>query len=219
VSAPPAVIRSTEIWLLPGSTASSRRPPGRNLQRPLACQAAASPCSAGWERRACHRRQRPIGVAVESGDGVGAGRVVIHVDVSHHPGWSPRLRCWSRSRLLPRALPAGRHPGLVFSASCFPLRSWTPLAGRPANASKLGQGVLPTCVRAITRRELAMARRCGTGTLSDGKHLGGGRRAVVRDVLSRYLTREGYTVSEAADGEEALSAIRSEPAPGRGARP
>ena len=34
---------------------------------------------------------------------------------------------------------------------------------------------------------------------------------VVRDVLSRYLTREGYTVSEAADGEEALSAIRSDP--------
>jgi DNA-binding response OmpR family regulator len=34
---------------------------------------------------------------------------------------------------------------------------------------------------------------------------------VVRDVLSRYLTREGYTVSQAADGEEALSAIRSDP--------
>jgi DNA-binding response OmpR family regulator len=34
---------------------------------------------------------------------------------------------------------------------------------------------------------------------------------VVRDVLSRYLTREGYTVSEAADGEEALNAIRSDP--------
>ena len=34
---------------------------------------------------------------------------------------------------------------------------------------------------------------------------------VVRDVLSRYLTREGYTVSEAADGEQALSAIRSDP--------
>jgi DNA-binding response OmpR family regulator len=33
---------------------------------------------------------------------------------------------------------------------------------------------------------------------------------VVRDVLSRYLTREGYTVSEANDGEEALSAIRNE---------
>ena len=42
---------------------------------------------------------------------------------------------------------------------------------------------------------------------------------IVRDVLSRYLTREGYTVSEAADGEQALSAIRSRPAPGGGARP
>jgi DNA-binding response OmpR family regulator len=31
---------------------------------------------------------------------------------------------------------------------------------------------------------------------------------VVRDVLSRYLTREGFAVSEAADGEQALAAIR-----------
>jgi DNA-binding response OmpR family regulator len=31
---------------------------------------------------------------------------------------------------------------------------------------------------------------------------------VVRDVLSRYLTREGFTVSAAADGEQALAAIR-----------
>jgi DNA-binding response OmpR family regulator len=32
---------------------------------------------------------------------------------------------------------------------------------------------------------------------------------VVRDVLSRYLSREGYAVSQAADGEEALMSIRS----------
>jgi DNA-binding response OmpR family regulator len=34
---------------------------------------------------------------------------------------------------------------------------------------------------------------------------------VVRDVLSRYLTREGYAVMEAADGEEALASIRTAP--------
>jgi DNA-binding response OmpR family regulator len=34
---------------------------------------------------------------------------------------------------------------------------------------------------------------------------------VVRDVLSRYLTREGYAVMEAADGEQALASIRSDP--------
>ena len=34
---------------------------------------------------------------------------------------------------------------------------------------------------------------------------------VVRDVLSRYLMREGYAVMEAADGEQALATIRSDP--------
>ena len=34
---------------------------------------------------------------------------------------------------------------------------------------------------------------------------------VVRDVLSRYLTREGYAVMEAADGEQALASIRNDP--------
>jgi len=34
---------------------------------------------------------------------------------------------------------------------------------------------------------------------------------VVRDVLARYLTRAGFAVTEAADGEQALAAIRDRP--------
>jgi len=34
---------------------------------------------------------------------------------------------------------------------------------------------------------------------------------VVRDVLGRYFTREGFSVTEAADGEDALAAIRAHP--------
>ena len=68
--------------------------------------------------------------------------------------------------------------------------------------STLGHRVLPTSVRAITRRETRDGpEACRRYALGMGSILVVDDEPVVRDVLSRYLTREGYTVSEAADGE------------------
>ena len=185
---------------------------GRSLQRALGCQAAPSARSAGGERRAGHRCQRPVGVPVECGDRVRAGRVVVHVDVSHHRAGrrgcvagADRGCCRERRQ---QADTQGSCSQLHASPSDRGLR----LRGRPANVSKLGQGVLPTCVRAITRRETRDgSEACRRYALGMGGILVVDDEPVVRDVLSRYLTREGYTVSEAADGEQALSAIRSDP--------
>jgi DNA-binding response OmpR family regulator len=47
-----------------------------------------------------------------------------------------------------------------------------------------------------------------TGGVAGGSVLVVDDERVVRDVLGRYLTREGFSVLEAGDGEEALAAIR-----------
>ena len=46
-----------------------------------------------------------------------------------------------------------------------------------------------------------------TGDVAAGSVLVVDDEPVVRDVLGRYLAREGYSVLEAADGEDALAAI------------
>ena len=49
-----------------------------------------------------------------------------------------------------------------------------------------------------------------TGDVAAGSVLVVDDEPVVRDVLGRYLAREGYSVLEAADGEDALAAIREQ---------
>ncbi len=49
-----------------------------------------------------------------------------------------------------------------------------------------------------------------TGDAAAGRVLVVDDEPVVRDVLGRYLAREGYSVLEAADGEDALAAIREQ---------
>ena len=124
------VSRSTEIWLLPASTASRNRPSGLSWIAPWDPRPAPSPAPPIGERRPGYRCQRPVGVPVESCDGVRACRVVVDVGVAHDRRCGGEVR---RSAVPPTRLSAAtRERPTPRGPRCF--RISTPmLAGRIFN--------------------------------------------------------------------------------------
>ena len=85
-SDPPGLMRRTEIWLLPASTARMYRPSLLSCSEPWEAITVPRAGAADREGRAGNRSERPVRVAVEAGDRVHAGCVVVDIQVADDAG-------------------------------------------------------------------------------------------------------------------------------------